>query len=102
MKTLRQVNIKNCPNYFFNSMTSIKNLDTNLLSINQISFTSTDSVVYDIEYFKNLGGVNSLCFVFNDEDGCYECIDENKYLIFTLADKNREILENYKELWSEI
>ena len=43
MKTLRQVNIKNCPNYLFNSMTNIKNLDTNLLGINQISFTNTDS-----------------------------------------------------------
>ena len=48
MKTYRQVNIKNCPNYFFNSMTNIKNLNTNLLSMNQISFTRTDCVVYDI------------------------------------------------------
>ena len=48
MKTLKQINIKNCPNYFFNSMTNIKNLGTNLLGINQISFTSTDSVVCDI------------------------------------------------------
>ena len=47
MKTLRQVNIKNCPNYFFNSMTNIKNSGVNLLGINQTSFTSTDSVVYE-------------------------------------------------------
>ena len=46
MKTLRQVSIKKCPNYFFNSMTNIKILDTNLLGINQISFKSTDSVGY--------------------------------------------------------
>ena len=52
MKTLRQINIKNCPNYFLNSMTNIKNLDTNLLSINQISFTSTDSIIYDIGEIK--------------------------------------------------
>ena len=49
MKTLRQVNIKHCPGYFFNSMTNIKNLDTNLLCINQRSFTGTDSVIYDRE-----------------------------------------------------
>ena len=48
MKTLRQVSIKNCPRHFFNSMTNIKNLDTNLLSTNQMTFTSTDSFVYDI------------------------------------------------------
>ena len=49
-------------------MTNIKNLDTNLLGINQVTFTSNDSVVYDIEYFKNLDGVNSLYLVFNDID----------------------------------
>ena len=38
MRTLRQVNIKNCQNYFFNSMTNIKNFDPNLLSIDQVSF----------------------------------------------------------------
>ena len=60
MRTLRQVNIKNCQSYFFNSMTNIKNFDLNLLSINRISFTSTDCIIYDIEYFKNLDSVNSL------------------------------------------
>ena len=94
MKTLRQLNIKNWPNYFFNSMTNIINLDTNLLGINQISFRSTDSVVYD--------GVNSLYIVFNDVDAYFQCIDENKYFVFALTDKNKEPLENYKELWSEI
>ena len=87
---------------FFNSMTNIKNLNTNLLDINQISFTSTDSVIYDIEYLKNLDRVNSLCLVFNDVDVYFECIDGNKTLVFALTDKNREALENSKELWSEI
>ena len=36
MKTLRHVNIKNRQNYFFNSMTNIK--DSSLLSIGRISF----------------------------------------------------------------
>ena len=38
MITLRQVNIKNRQNYFFNSMTNIKNFDPNLLSIDQVLF----------------------------------------------------------------
>ena len=83
-------------------MTNIKNLDTNLLCKNQIAFTNTGSIVYDIEYFKNLDCVNSLYLVFNDVDAYFEYIDENKYLIFTLTDKNREALENYKELWIKI
>ena len=54
MKTLRQANIENRQNHFFNSMINIKNFDPNLLSIDQISFKSTDCVIYDIKYFKNL------------------------------------------------
>ena len=102
MSNLKQINIKHCPNYFFNSMTNIKNLDSNLLGINQITFTKTDSVVYEIEYFEYLDGVNSFYLVFNDADAYFEFIDENKYLVFALTGKNREALENYKELWSEI
>ena len=100
MKTLRQVNIKNSQNYFFNSMTNIRNFDANLLSINQIAFTSTDSVIYG--YFKNLDGVNSLYLVFNDVEVYFEKHGENEYLVFALTDKNREALENHTELWDEV
>ena len=51
---------KNCQNYFFKSMSNIKNFDPNLLSIDQISFKSTDCVICDIKYFKNLDSSNSL------------------------------------------
>ena len=68
MKTLRQVNIKNRHNYSFNSMINIKTFDPNLLSIDQISFKSTDSVIYDIEYIKSLGGEDSLYLVFDNVD----------------------------------
>ena len=83
-------------------MTNIKSLDTILLGINQISFTSTDIVVYEFEYFENLDGVNSLYLVSNDVDAYFECIDGNKYLVFDLTDKNEKALKNYKELWDEI
>ena len=107
MKNLRQVNIKNCPNCLFNSMTNIENFATNLLGINQAAFTSTDSVVYDIEYFTNLDDVNFLHFVFDNVDAYIECNSAeenngNKCLVFALTDKNKEALENYTELWDEI
>ena len=54
MKTIRQVNIKNCQNYFFNNMTNIGDLDLSLLNIDQIAFKSNDSIIYDIKYIKNL------------------------------------------------
>ena len=96
MKNLRQVNIKNRQNYFFNSMTNIKNFDPNLLSTDQISFKKNiDCVIYDIEYFKNLVNKNCLYLVFNAVDACIEENNENKCLIFALTDKNKEALENY-------
>ena len=70
MKTIRQVNIKNRQDYVFNSMIDIKNFDPSLLSIDQISFESTDSVIYDIEYItmKSLDNENSPYLIFNNVD----------------------------------
>ena len=102
MKIIRQVNIKNRQNYFLISITNIKNFDPNLLSIDQISFKSTDCVIYDIEYFKNLNCKNSPDLVFNNVDAYIEENNDDKYLIFALADRNQEALENYTELCDEI
>ena len=102
METIRQVNIKNRQIYFSNDMTNIKNFDTNLLNIDQVSFENNDSVIYDIKYFKNLDSSNSLYLVFNNLDAYIEKSGENKYLIFTSTDKNGKTLENYTELWNEI
>ena len=96
MTTLRESNLKN-RQFFFNSMSNIRHFDLNLLGINQILFKSTDCVIYDTGYFKNLGGANSLYLVFNNVDACIEKSNENKYLIFLLTDKNKEALENYTD-----
>ena len=82
-------------------MTSIKNFDPSLLSLDKI-FKSTDSVIYDIKYFKNLDSANSPYLIFNNVDAYIEETNENKYLIFASTDKNKEALENYTELWDEI
>ena len=76
MKTIRLVNINNWQHYFFNSMTNIKNFDPSLLNIDHISYESTDSVIYDIEYItmKSLDNENSLYLIFNNAD---EYIKEN-------------------------
>ena len=102
MKNLREVNIKNRQNYFFNSMTNIKSFDLSFLSVDKISFKSTDSVIYDIKYFKNLDSENSLYLIYSNVDGYIGESNENKYLIFASADKNKEALENYTEIWNEI
>ena len=39
---------------------------------------------------------------FNNVDIYFECVNEEKYLVFALIDKNLDILENYKKLWDKI
>ena len=91
-------------------MIAIKNLDPKLLNIDKILFKSTDAVTYHIKYItmKSLGHVNidcenSLYLVFNNVDGhIIEQNNEDKYLTFASEDKNKEIIEKYKKIWSEI
>ena len=95
MKTLKQLNVRNHQNYFFNSMANIKNFDPNF--IDQILFQSTDCVI-----FKTLDSSNSLYLVFNNIDAYIEENNENKYLAFALTGNNKEALENYTNLCDEI
>ena len=43
-----------------------------------------------------------LCLNFSDVDAYIIEENENKYLIFALTENNKEVLETYKKLWSEI
>ena len=87
-------------------MINIKNFDPSFLSINKISFKSTDDVIYDIEYIimesldnENIDSANSLYVSFNSVDGYIERnssdekSDENKYLIFALYRQEQRSIE---------
>ena len=82
MRAIKQVNIKNRQNYFFDYMTNIKDFDPSLLKAEQVSFQSNDSIIHDIKYIKNLDSSNSLYVVFNNLDAYIEKSGENKYFIF--------------------
>ena len=88
-------------------MTNIKNFDPNLISIDQVSFEkNTGCAIYEVEYFKNFDGANSLYLIFNNVDPYIEYNpteddSEPKYLVFASTDKSKEVLENYTELWDE-
>ena len=56
---------------------------------------------------ENIDSANSLYLIFNNVDGYIECnsteeSNGDKHLIFASTDKNKEVLEKYKELWDEI
>ena len=86
----RELSIKNCPEHIFDSMTNIKRLDTNLVSVNHISFINDDAVNYEIEYSKDYNDAYSLYFVFNDVDVYFSCVDGEKYLVFAPAHGNEK------------
>ena len=79
MITFKQINIENRSYYFFNDMINIKNFDSNLLSIDKISFKSIDAVIHNIRYItlKSLNHVNidskkPPYLIFNNVDGYIE------------------------------
>ena len=45
---------------------------------------------------------NPLYLIFNDVDAYFLSVNEKKYLVFSSTDKNKDVLENYKELWDNI
>ena len=98
MKIIRQINIENRQNYFFNDMTNINDFDPSLLNIDEVLFESNELIMYDIKYIKNLNSSDSLYLVFNN----LEKSGENRYLIFAPTEKNTIMLKNYTELWDEI
>ena len=78
-------------------MTNIMKLDTSLLGVNKISFINDDAVIYKIKYSKDFDNVTSLYLVFNNIDAYFMSVNEEKYLVFALTDKNKEILENLEQ-----
>ena len=89
--------------YFFDD------IDLNLLSINKKCMKTTDAFVYKIKYItmqsinnQNIDKKIPLCLSFSDVDAYIIGENENKYLIFALAQNNKEVLDAYKKLWSKI
>ena len=93
MLVIKELNITNTPKFIFDSMINVKKLNTNLVGLEQILVFPYVAVSYDI-YQTHI--------VFNNVDIYFECVNEEKYLVFALIDKNLDILENYKKLWDKI
>ena len=87
---------KYCHKYFiFDNMVNIKDIDLRVIGVNEVSITK-----YEIEYYGNLIYDSHLYLVFNDKDAYFLSVNED--LIFASTDKNKDTLENYKELGDTI
>ena len=83
----------NIPKLIFDIMINVKKINTNLVGLEKTLVFPDGAVSYDI-YLIHI--------VFNIVDIYFECVNEEKYLVFALIDKNLDILENYKKLWDKI
>ena len=97
---MKQINIKNQTNYFYNDIVNIKNFEPNLLKIDKKSYKNIG--IYNIGYIttkknddcENIYSVNPLYLLVNYANGYIEEKGVNKYLIFNSADENKELLKN--------
>ena len=94
----KEISIKNRPYYLFNDMMNIKNFDPSLLVISKLSFKSTNTNIYHIEYITtrsldhvNSGSENPLYLIFNNvERYIIEECNGDRYLIFASTDKTKK------------
>ena len=106
MWDIKEINIKNGTNYFFNDMINIEGFDSNLLKLDKKTHKNIDIyyiryiTIKDFDYVK----INSVTpYIIIDKADRY--IEEkigNKYLSFASAYKIKEVLKNYTEFWDEI
>ena len=105
LHTMKEINMKNRPFYFFNGMINIKNLNPSLLEINKLSCISTNINIFYIEYTTmkspdhvNIDSENRFYLVFNNVDGYLEESNGYKYLIFASTKNNKKVLKKYTKL----
>ena len=100
MGTVKQINIKNRTDYFYNDIIDLKNFDARLLKVNKKSYKSIG--IYNIGYIKikkncdyeNIYSVNPLYLRVDHASGYIEEKGVNKYLVFDSTDENKELLKN--------
>ena len=88
MGTIKQIDIKNWTNYFYNDIIDLENFDSSLLKLDKQSYKNIG--IYNIGCIankkiadcKNIYSVNPLYLRITHASGYIEEINENKYLIF--------------------
>ena len=105
MENIKEINIKNRTYYFYKDMINIKNFDSNLLKISKKAYKNIDVyyigniAIKKINDYENIYSVNPLYLIIGELDGHIEEKNGSKYLVFDSKDKNKEVLEKYREFW---
>ena len=101
MGSIKEINIKNRTYYFYNDIIDIKTFDSKNLKLDKKKYKDLD--IYNIGYvtIKKIGdcydvnSINPLYLRINNASGYIEEKGwTDKYLVFDLTDKNKELLKN--------
>ena len=99
MKTIRQLNIKDCSGYCFSNMTIINDFDPELLWINDFKCCKDGLTVFNLCYCEEN---NVPHIVFNKIQCIFRKSGVFSYLIFCESDKNKKMLNNYVQVIDKI
>ena len=106
MGEIKQIDIKNRTYYFYNDIIDLKDFDARLLKIDKKSYKNIG--IYNIGYItikkiddsESIHCVNPLYLRVDHVNGCIEEKGVNKYLVFDSADKNKELLKKYNDVFN--
>ena len=103
MKTIRELNIKDCSDYFFKEMVNILDIDPECFMVSNDKECTDDTMLYNVFYSDRIGVPH---IVFNNIDCCFKKSDDFSFLIFCDNKKNKSMMKNYlkiiKQLHDEI
>ena len=109
MGGVKEIEIKDQTDYFYNDMINLKNFESNLLKIDKKHYKGIN--IYYIGYItikkiddcENIHSVNPLYLLVNHASGYIEEKNGNKYLIFDdSVNENKGLLKKYADVWDGI
>ena len=108
MVTIKQIDVKNRTDCFYNDVVDIKTLDLNLLKIDKKSYKDIGIynngyiIITKIDDYEDIYSVNPLYLTITHASGYIEEKGVNKYLVFNSTDENKELLKKYNDVFNGI
>ena len=108
MGTTKQIMIKNRTYYFCNDIIDIETFDSNMSKLDKKSYKDLDIynsgyvTIKKIVYGYDINSVNPLYLRIVNANGYIEEINGNKYLVFDVTYKNKELLRRYDDVFNGI
>ena len=92
MKTIGDLNIKDCSGYIFTNMTIINDFDPEFLLVNDFESSKDGSILFNRSYCEEN---NVPHIVFNNIECIFRKSGVFSYLILCESDKNKKMLDDY-------